>query len=130
MDVGLPRREGYRGQFMARYKGPRARVCRRLEFQVSNDLDTGEVTYVKHIPYYAIDSDKGVDRWKTYAEHAISPLYSVIRTQDWLEVYEHFDRVSLRYIGSEFLPSALIVIKGKIGVLDRLTIMHKDQANR
>ena len=32
MDVDLPRREGYRGQFMARYKGPRARVCRRLEF--------------------------------------------------------------------------------------------------
>ena len=102
----------------------------RLDFQVSKDLDTGEVTFVKHIPYYAIDSDKGVDRWKTYAEHAISPLYSVIRTQDWLEVYEHFDRVSLRYIGSEFLPSALMVIRGKIGILDRLMIIHQDHANR
>lgn len=102
----------------------------RLDFEVSNDLDTGEVSYVKRIPYYAIESDKGVDRWKTYAEHAISPLYSVIRTKDWLEVYEHFDRVSLRYIGSEFLPSSLMVIRGKIGVLDRLMIMHQNQANR
>ena len=102
----------------------------RLDFEVSNDLDTGEVSYVKRIPYYAIESDKGVDRWKTYAEHAICPLYSVIRTKDWLEVYEHFDRVSLRYIGSEFLPSSLMVIRGKIGVLDRLMIMHQNQANR
>ena len=33
MDVGLLRKEGYKGTFfMARYKGPRARICRRLEF--------------------------------------------------------------------------------------------------
>ena len=34
MDVDRQKREEYKEKYMARYTGPRARICRRLDFPV------------------------------------------------------------------------------------------------
>jgi len=43
MVVGLQRKEGYKGNNMARYTGPRARLCRRLEFPVFESPKFGNI---------------------------------------------------------------------------------------
>ena len=43
MDVGHLKKEGYKGKHMARYRGPRARICRRLDFATFESAKFGNL---------------------------------------------------------------------------------------
>ncbi len=102
----------------------------RLEFRTQGDLSRGEVMYVRRTRQPHLEQALATDRWRSYTRFSISPLYSVLRTDTWRDIYAHFPSVSMRYIGSEFLVSALSVIGGKVKEIDRLSTVHQYQEDR
>lgn len=106
-------------------------VCgNRLEFGVKDNRVTGDITWVHLVEHTKLNAETAVSRWLAYSARAISPIYCIMRIEDWLKAYEDFEKVRLRYIGSEFLPSSIIAISGKMGYIDRLMIMHQHHEDR
>ena len=106
-------------------------VCgKRVEFGLKDDRVAGEMTWARLVEHTKLNAETAVSRWAAYSSRAISPIYSVMRVSNWLNAYKDLDKVPLRYIGSEFLPSSMIAISGKMAYIDRLMIMHQHHEDR
>ena len=106
-------------------------VCgQRVEFGIKDDRVMGDITWANLVEHTKLNAQTAVSRWSAYSARAISPIYSVMRVGDWLNAYKHVEKVPMRYIGSEFLPSSIISISGKMGYIDRLMIMHQHHEDR
>ncbi len=102
----------------------------RIDFQLSSGGAHGSFASAYYVRQPVLEGPSASQRWSAYMRHAISPAYSVLRTESMRRIFKDLDVALMRFIGSELIPSGMTPILGKVKELDCLTTMHHDNEVR
>lgn len=102
----------------------------RIDVQLKSVGAYGGLASAYYVQQPVLEAATASERWSTYMKHAISPAYSVHRTETCRMMFRDLDCVPMRYLGSELLPSSFSEIQGKVKELDYLSTIHQDNDDR